>query len=479
MKLIFEKSQQGRGCSILPECDVPVVSMPEGRERRQPLHLPQMAENDLSRHYTQLMKRTHGVNDGFYPLGSCTMKYNPKVNEEAAALPGFQKIHPLQPESTVQGALEVLCTAEQLLCEITGMDNMTFQPAAGAHGELTGLLLIKAYHAARGDTKRTKIIVPDSAHGTNPASAAMAGFHVVSVPSYEDGCVNVEKLREAVGDDTAGLMLTNPNTVGLFDKNILEITKIIHEAGGLCYYDGANLNAVMGIVRPGDMGFDVVHLNLHKTFSTPHGGGGPGAGPVGCKKILTPFLPSPIAVKAEDGYHLDYDRPQSIGSVKDFYGNFLVVLRALTYILTLGKEGIPEAAQNAVLNCNYLMSQLKDVYDMAFDTGCMHEFVMTLSRMKKEHGVSAMDIAKALLDNGIHPPTMYFPLIVEEALMVEPTETESKETLDEAVAVLRKIYEEAVSNPAALHEAPVTTPVRRLDEVGAARNPRLRYQFAE
>ena len=430
MKLIFEKSQQGRGCSILPECDVPVASIP-------------------------------------------------KVNEEAAALPGFQKIHPLQPESTVQGALEVLCTAEQLLCEITGMDNMTFQPAAGAHGELTGLLLIKAYHAARGDTKRTKIIVPDSAHGTNPASAAMAGFHVVSVPSYEDGCVNVEKLREAVGDDTAGLMLTNPNTVGLFDKNILEITKIIHEAGGLCYYDGANLNAVMGIVRPGDMGFDVVHLNLHKTFSTPHGGGGPGAGPVGCKKILTPFLPSPMAVKAEDGYHLDYDRPQSIGSVKDFYGNFLVVVRALTYILTLGKEGIPEAAQNAVLNCNYLMSQLKDVYDMAFDTGCMHEFVMTLSRMRKEHGVSAMDIAKALLDNGIHPPTMYFPLIVEEALMVEPTETESKETLDEAVAVLHKIYQEAVSNPEALHEAPLTTPVRRLDEVGAARNPRLRYQFAE
>lgn len=479
MKLIFEKSREGRGCSILPECDVPVVSVAAGKERKQPLHLPQMAENDLSRHYTQLMKRTHGVNDGFYPLGSCTMKYNPRVNEEAAALPGFQKIHPLQPESTVQGALEVLCTAEKLLCEITGMDNMTFQPAAGAHGELTGLLLIKAYHVARGDTKRTKIIVPDSAHGTNPASATMAGFHVVSVPSYEDGCVNVEKLREAVGEDTAGLMLTNPNTVGLFDKNILEITKIIHEAGGLCYYDGANLNAVMGIVRPGDMGFDVVHLNLHKTFSTPHGGGGPGSGPVGCKKILTPFLPSPMAVKKEDGYHLDYDRPQSIGSVKDFYGNFLVVVRALTYILTLGKEGIPEAAKNAVLNCNYLMSQLKDVYDMAFDTGCMHEFVMTLARMKKEHGVSAMDIAKALLDNGIHPPTMYFPLIVEEALMVEPTETESKETLDEAVEVLHKIYQEAITNPEALHEAPLTTPVRRLDEVGAARNPHLRYQFAE
>ena len=479
MKLIFEKSREGRKCSIFPPCDVPVATLSDGEKRSQPLHLPEMGENDLSRHYTQLMKRTHGVNDGFYPLGSCTMKYNPKINEEAAALPGFQKIHPLQPESTVQGALEVLCTAEKLLCEITGMDNMTFQPAAGAHGELTGLLLIKAYHVARGDTKRTKIIVPDSAHGTNPASATMAGFHVVSVPSYEDGCVNVEKLREVVGEDTAGLMLTNPNTVGLFDKNILEITDIVHQAGGLCYYDGANLNAVMGIVRPGDMGFDVVHLNLHKTFSTPHGGGGPGSGPVGCKKILTPFLPSPVAVQKEDGYYLDYDRPQSIGAVKDFYGNFLVDVKALTYILTLGREGIPEAAQNAVLNCNYLVSQLKDVYDMAFDTGCMHEFVMTLARMKKEHGVTAMDIAKALLDNGIHPPTMYFPLIVEEALMWEPTETESKETLDEVVEVLRKIYQDAVTNPQQLHDAPLTTPVRRLDEVGAARNPRLRYVFPQ
>ena len=479
MKLVFEKGADGRHLSVLPPCDVPAFTPEDNMRRSVKPRLPHMSETEISRHYTQMAGRTHGVNDGFYPLGSCTMKYNPKVNEEAAALPGFKKIHPLQPLSTVQGALEVLWNAERLLCEITGMDAMTFEPAAGAHGEFTGLLLIKAYHVHRGDEKRTKIIVPDSAHGTNPASAAMCGYQVVSIPSREDGCVDLDQLRQAVGEDTAGLMLTNPNTVGLFDKNILEITKIIHEAGGLCYYDGANLNAVMGIVRPGDMGFDVVHLNLHKTFSTPHGGGGPGAGPVGCKKILTPFLPSPMAVKAEDGYHLDYDRPQSIGSVKDFYGNFLVVVRALTYILTLGKEGIPEAAQNAVLNCNYLMSQLKDVYDMAFDTGCMHEFVMTLSRMKKEHGVSAMDIAKALLDNGIHPPTMYFPLIVEEALMVEPTETESKETLDEAVAVLHKIYQEAVSNPEALHEAPLTTPVRRLDEVGAARNPRLRYQFAE
>ena len=477
MKLIFEKGKEGRGCCVLPECDVPVVSVDDAYKREQPLHLPQMAENDLSRHYTELMKRTHGVNDGFYPLGSCTMKYNPKVNEEIASLPGFTKIHPLQPEDTAQGCLEVLYTAKDFLCEITGMDNMTFQPAAGAHGELTGMLLIKAYHVDKGNTKRTKIIVPDSAHGTNPASAAMAGFEVVSVPSAPDGCVDVEKLKEVVGEDTAGLMLTNPNTVGLFDKNILEITKIIHDAGGLCYYDGANLNAVMGVVRPGDMGFDCVHLNLHKTFSTPHGGGGPGSGPVGCKAFLEPYMPVPVTVKKDDGYHLDYDRPKSMGSVKGFYGNFLVVVKALSYIYTLGKEGIPEAAKNAVLNCNYMMSQLKDVYDMAFDKGCMHEFVMTISRLKKEKDVSAMDIAKALLDNGIHPPTMYFPLIVDEALMVEPTETESKETLDEVIAVLHKIYEDAVNTPEALHEAPVTTVVRRLDEVGAARHPHLRYEF--
>ena len=477
MKLIFEKGREGRGCCILPECDVPVAALSEENQRRQPMHLPEMAENDLSRHYTELMKRTHGVNDGFYPLGSCTMKYNPKVNEEIASLPGFTRIHPSQSEASAQGCLEVLYTAKEFLCEITGMDNMTFQPAAGAHGELTGMLLIKAYHVDKGNTKRTKIIVPDSAHGTNPASAAMAGFEVISVPSAPDGCVDVEKLKEVVGDDTAGLMLTNPNTVGLFDKNILEITKIIHDAGGLCYYDGANLNAVVGIVRPGDMGFDVVHLNLHKTFATPHGGGGPGSGPVGCKEFLTPYMPLPVTVKDADGYHLDYNRPKSIGSVKGFYGNFLVDVKALAYIYTLGKEGIPEAAENAVLNCNYMMSRLKDVYEMAFDTGCMHEFVMTLSKLKKEQGVSAMDIAKGMLDYGIHPPTMYFPLIVDEALMVEPTETESKETLDEVADVLHKIYETAVNNAQALHEAPVSTPVRRLDEVGAARNPHLRFDF--
>ncbi|WP_274952836.1 aminomethyl-transferring glycine dehydrogenase subunit GcvPB [Angelakisella massiliensis] len=480
MKLIFERSIQGRGCAILPPCDVPVMSLPEAMVRKEPPKLPQVGEIDLSRHYTQLMKQTHGVNDGFYPLGSCTMKYNPRVNEEAAALPGFRRIHPLQPEDTVQGCLEVLVTAEELLCEITGMDRMTFQPAAGAHGELTGLLLIKAYHHHRQDTARTKILVPDSAHGTNPASAAMAGYQVVSIPSGPDGCVDVEALRKAAGPDTAGLMLTNPNTVGLFDRNILEITRIVHEAGGLCYYDGANLNAVMGIARPGDMGFDVVHLNLHKTFSTPHGGGGPGSGPVGCKELLVPYLPIPLAQRdGEGGYRLDWDRPLTIGAVKDFYGNFLVVARALTYILTLGREGIPEAAENAVLNCNYLMTRLKDVYDMAFDTGCMHEFVITLARQKKELGVTAMDVAKGLLDHGIHPPTMYFPLIVEEALMVEPTETESRETLDEAAEAFHEIYRTALSDPELLHQSPLHTPVRRLDEVAAARNPRLQYHFPD
>lgn len=462
MKLIFEKGTPGRHCDLLPDCDVPVHQIGVGRKEK--LNLPELSENEISRHYTGLAGRAHGVNNGFYPLGSCTMKYNPKVNEEAASLEGFAGIHPLQPEHTVRGALRVFDLAEQYLCEITGMDAMTFQPAAGAHGEFTGLLLIKAYHHSRGDEKRTKIIVPDSAHGTNPASATMAGYSVVSIPSREDGCVDLDKLKEAVGEDTAGLMLTNPNTVGLFDKNILEITRIVHDGGGLCYYDGANLNAVMGIVRPGDMGFDVIHLNLHKTFSTPHGGGGPGSGPVGCKEFLRPFLPG-FMVKG----------PQSIGSVKMFYGNFGVVVKALAYIMTLGREGIPEASSNAVLNANYMMNKLSDLYQMAYNETCMHEFVMTLEDLKHDINVSAMDIAKALLDYGIHPPTMYFPLIVHEALMVEPTETESKETLDEAIEVFRNIYEKAKAVPESLHQAPVKTPVRRLDEVTAARKPVLRY----
>ena len=477
MKLLFERSHPGRRCTILPACDVPTCEIDPALCREQAPHLPQMSENELSRHYTELAKQTYGVNDGFYPLGSCTMKYNPKVNDQIAALPGFASIHPLQPEETVQGCLEALDLAAQYLCEITGMDDMTFQPAAGAHGELTGLMLIKKYHQENGHEGRVNILVPDSAHGTNPASASMAGFHVVSIPSLPNGCVDIEALRQAADEHTAGLMLTNPNTVGLFDPNIAEITEIVHKAGGLCYYDGANLNAIMGIVRPGDTGFDVVHLNLHKTFSTPHGGGGPGSGAVGCKDFLKPFLPSPTLTHDEPGYHLHRDNPQSIGAVKSFYGNFLVVVRALCYLLSLGKEGVPEASQNAVLNCNYMMSHLKDLYDIAFDTGCMHEFVMTLENLKKEKGVTAMDIAKALLDNGIHPPTMYFPLIVEEALMVEPTETETRETLDHAIEVFRNIYIQAQEHPEQMHELPLHTPVRRLDEVGAARNPRLRYTF--
>ena len=475
--LIFEKSKTGRKCQNLPECDVPVVTLDAKDKREVKLHLPELSEGELSRHYTELAKKSHGVNDGFYPLGSCTMKYNPRVNEVAAGLEGFTDIHPLQPTETVQGCLEVLKTLESYLCEIAGMKRMTFQPAAGAHGEFTGLLLIKSYHKSRGDEKRKKIIVPDSAHGTNPASAAMAGFSVVSVPSGPDGCVDIEKLKEIAGDDVAGLMLTNPNTVGLFDKNILEITKIIHDCGGLCYYDGANLNAVMGTVRPGDMGFDVIHLNLHKTFSTPHGGGGPGSGPVGCKEFLVPFLPS-ILVEGEDKL-VAVKEKDSIGEMKNFYGNFLVVVRALAYVMTLGKEGIPEASKNAVLNANYMMNKLKDLYTMAYDEVCMHEFVMSLADLKKQTGVSAMDIAKGLLDFEIHPPTMYFPLIVDEALMVEPTETESKETMDEAIAVFRKLYETAGEDAESLHNAPMTTPVTRMDEVGAARHPILRYQFED
>ncbi|MGX7417579.1 aminomethyl-transferring glycine dehydrogenase subunit GcvPB [Carnobacterium gallinarum] len=476
MKLIFEKSRTGRKNQLLPELDVPFSGIPSEFERKQALHLPEIVQPDISRHYTELAKATHGVNDGFYPLGSCTMKYNPKINDELANLSGFSGIHPLQPEHTVQGCLEVFVTAENYLTEITGMDAMTFQPAAGAHGELTGLLMIKAYHESRGDFKRKKIIVPDSAHGTNPASASMVGYTTINIPSDASGCVDLDQLKAVVDEETAGLMLTNPNTVGIFEQQIIEITSIIHKAGGLNYYDGANLNAIMGIVKPGDMGFDVIHLNLHKTFSTPHGGGGPGAGPIGCKALLAPFLPMYYPVQTNEGIH--FDSPiETIGSVKGFYGHFLIVLRALTYILTLGQEGIPAAAKNAVLNANYMMNQLSDLYDVSYQGICMHEFVLTLARLKKETGITALDVSKAILDHGMHPPTMYFPMTISEALMVEPTETESKETLDDAIAVYRQIYQEAYDHPQVLHEAPIHTQIRRLDEVGAARNPKLRFKF--
>lgn len=465
MKTIFEQGAPGHGLSLLPACDVPVVTLAPARKK--PLRLPQVSENELIRHYTALSHRVHGMNDGFYPLGSCTMKYNPKVNEALAALPGFARLHPLQPEQTAQGALELLYETGKLLGEVTGMDAFTLQPAAGAHGEFTGLLLIKAYHLARGDAARTEIIVPDSAHGTNPASSVMAGFRVVNIPSGADGCVDLAALRAAVGPQTAGLMLTNPNTVGIFDKNILEITKIIHDAGGLCYYDGANLNAVMGVVRPGDMGFDCIHLNLHKTFSTPHGGGGPGAGAVGCKDFLKPYLPHSATLDGEG--HIQ---------VRAFAGNFLVVVRALAYLLTLGREGVPEAAQNAVLNANYLMRRMAGTFRPAFDRICMHEFVLDLSEFKKETGVSALDVAKTLIDYGMHPPTMYFPLIVHEALMLEPTETESRETLDEAAEIFRKLYELGHKDPEYMHAAPHHAQIGRPDEVQAARNPILRWTRA-
>ena len=465
MKLIFEKSVTGRGMQYLPGCDVEEVALSAGLARETAPALPEISETDLSRHYTELNKRVHGVNSGFYPLGSCTMKYNPRIDEEMAALPGFIGVHPLAPKHTVEGCREVLDTARELLCEITGMDDMTFQPAAGAHGEFTGVLLIKQYHNARGDSKRTKIIVPDSAHGTNPATAAMCGYTIVNIPSAPNGCVDLEALKAVLGEDTAGLMLTNPNTVGIFDENILEITRLVHEAGGLCYYDGANLNAVMGVVRPGDMGFDCIHLNLHKTFATPHGGGGPGSGAVGCKAHLAAYLPKSATV--EEPGHIQ---------VKAFCGNFLVVVKALTYILSLGKEGIPEAARNAVLNANYLLTRIRGTFEPAFDRICMHEFVLDLSRFKKETGVSALDVAKSLIDNGMHPPTMYFPLIVHEALMLEPTETESRETLDWAAEVFRRLYELGYKDPVYMHGAPHNAQIGRPDEVMAARNPILRYQ---
>ena len=472
MKTIYERSVKGRHCTILPTCDVEEV-LPNTM-RQTPLHLPECSETDISRHYTELAKQTFGVNDGFYPLGSCTMKYNPKVNEAMAALPGFKDVHPYQ---EAQGCLEVYALAEKYLCEITGMDAMTFQPAAGAHGELTGLMLMKKYHEDHGDDKRTKIIVPDTAHGTNPASSTMCGFQVVNIDSAEDGGIDLEKLKEVCDETTAGLMLTNPNTLGIFDKNIKEITDIVHAAGGLCYYDGANLNAIMGITRPGDMGFDCIHLNLHKSFSTPHGGGGPGSGPVGCKENLQEYLPGMKVVEKDNGYALEERGPKSIGAVKAFYGNFLVVVRALTYILTLGKEGIPEVAKNAVLNANYMKHLLEGKYTVAYPGTCMHEFVLTLEKEKKEYNVSALDVAKTLQDYGMHPPTMYFPLNVHEALMVEPTETESKETIDEVANAFLEIYKKIATNPEELHQTPKNTPIGRPDEVGAARTPVLKIEF--
>ncbi|WP_197407435.1 aminomethyl-transferring glycine dehydrogenase subunit GcvPB [Olsenella massiliensis] len=480
MELLFERSVPGRGCDLVPPPDVPAVDFGEELLRRRPPRLPELSEVDLSRHYSKLARHAHGVNDGPYPLGSCTMKYNPSVNERVAALPGFADLHPLQPLGSVQGALAVLHELETLLTQICGMDRATFQPAAGAQGEYTGLLLIRACLAARGQAGRTKVIVPDSAHGTNPASATMAGFAVVSVGSTAEGGVKLDELRAALGPDTAALMLTNPNTLGLFDPNIVEICRLVHDAGALCYYDGANLNAIMGRVRPGDMGFDCMHVNLHKTFSTPHGGGGPGSGPVLCKEFLAEFLPGPVVREqtAQDGsVRLGLATPaKSVGRVRSFYGNFLTCVRALTYLKRLGAEGVCEASAQAVLNANYLAKRLSAAFDLPFGQRCMHEFVMSLAPLKERTGVTAMDVAKRLLDFGIHPPTMYFPLIVHEALMVEPTETEDKKSLDHVADVLLDIAREAQEAGGRLHEAPFGCFVGRPDEVTAARHPLLRHE---
>lgn len=477
--LIFELSTEGRIGYSLPEMDIPEIDLgellPEGYLREEEPELPEVSELDIMRHYTALSKRNHGVDSGFYPLGSCTMKYNPKINENVARFNGFAHLHPLQDESSVQGALELMYDLQEHLIEITGMDEVTLQPAAGAHGEWTGLMMIRSYHEANGDTKRTKVVVPDSAHGTNPASATVAGFETVTVKSNENGLVDLEDLRRVVGEDTAALMLTNPNTLGLFEENILEMAEIVHGAGGKLYYDGANLNAVLSKARPGDMGFDVVHLNLHKTFTGPHGGGGPGSGPVGVKADLIPFLPKPVLVKNGDQYEFDYDRPQSIGRVKPYYGNFGINVRAYTYIRTMGPDGLKAVTENAVLNANYMMRRLAPFFDLPFDRHCKHEFVLSGKRQKKL-GVRTLDIAKRLLDFGYHPPTIYFPLNVEECIMIEPTETESKETLDAFVDAMIQIAKEAEENPEIVQEAPHTTVIGRLDETMAARKPVLRYQ---
>lgn len=481
--LIFEESKKERVAFSLPEIDVPEKTLNSLIDneyiRKNDPEFPEVSELQLVRHYMALSKRNFGVDNGFYPLGSCTMKYNPKVNEVIARLDGFTKVHPYQDESTVQGALELLYRLQVNLEAITGMDAMTLQPAAGAHGEWTGLMIIRAFHEANHDIKRTKVIIPDTAHGTNPASASVAGFEAVTVKSDANGLVDLEDLERVADDHTAALMLTNPNTLGLFETHIQDIARIVHAAGGKVYYDGANMNAIMGVTRPGDMGYDVVHLNLHKTFTGPHGGGGPGSGPVGVKKELAPFLPKPVIIKKEDGtYGFDYDRPDSIGRVKAFYGNFGINVRAYAYIRTMGAEGLSQVSKDAVLNANYLLKRLSGNFDTPFKQFCKHEFVLSGSRQKKL-GVRTLDMAKRLLDFGYYPPTIYFPLIVDEAMMIEPTETESKETLDAFADRLIEISHEAEENPEIVQEAPHQTVISRLDETRAARHPILRYQKPE
>jgi glycine dehydrogenase subunit 2 len=476
--LIFELSKPGRHGTSVPESDVPQVEIPS-ELRRTSLDLPEVSEIDVIRHYTRMSQKNHAIDINFYPLGSCTMKYNPKINEVVARMPGFAHIHPLQEPRTVQGALELMHELQSYLAEISGFDTVTLQPAAGAHGELVGVLVARAYHEQRGDAARDTVLVPDSAHGTNPATAAMAGFKVVTVPSDDRGNVDIEALRGLVGPSTAALMITNPNTLGLWDEHIQEVVDVVHEAGGLVYNDGANFNAILGIVRPGDLGIDIMHFNLHKTFSTPHGGGGPGSGPVGVRADLAQFLPAPLIQRTDDAdgnatYDLSWP-DNTIGKVHSFFGNFGMHVRAYCYIRMHGAEGLRQVSEDAVLAANYLLAKLRDRYVVAYDRTCMHEFVLSARRQKAQNGVRTLDIAKRLLDFGVHPPTTYFPLIVDEALMIEPTETESIETLDYFINAMLQIADEAENDPDYVKSAPHETEYKRLDDVAANRNLNLRW----
>jgi len=481
-RLIFEISKPGHIGYSLSDDEFSKVDytkfFDEGTTRETEIDFPEVNETEVVRHYTALSNLNFGVDTGFYPLGSCTMKYNPKINEEMAAIPKLSHVHPDQPESDVQGTLELMHNASTSLAEITGMDVMSLQPAAGSHGELTGLMIMKSYHLKNGDSHRTNIIVPDAAHGTNPASANVAGFNIIEIKSMANGAVDLDALEAAIDENFAGLMLTNPSTLGLFERNIEAITKKVHEAGGLLYYDGANMNAIMSKVRPGDMGFDIIHLNLHKTFSTPHGGGGPGAGPIGVKSFLEPFLPYPVLRKDDQVFSLDYDRPDSIGKIKNYFGNIGIIIRAYTYILEMGADGLKRASEVAVLNANYMQSKLKEHYHLPIDELCKHEFVLS-GNFGLTHGINTIDIAKRLIDYGFHPPTIYFPLIIDQAMMIEPTETESLENIDRFIDAMIEIRKEIDENPDLLHQAPVTTFISRIDEVSAARNPILVYKKQE
>lgn len=473
-KLIFEISTKGRKGYALEQKALPKVNLPQNLLRSSKADLPEVSEFDVVRHYTNVSQKNFGVETGFYPLGSCTMKYNPKINDELATLSGFANIHPLQPVETVQGLLKIYHETQNMLSEISGLAAYSLNPFAGAHGELAGLMIIKAYHEKNNDFKRNKIIVPDSAHGTNPASATVCGFDTVEIKSNPDGTVNLEALKAVLNDETAGLMLTNPNTAGVFEKDITEISRLVHEAGGLLYYDGANLNALLGKAKPGDMGFDITHINLHKTFSTPHGGGGPGSGPVGVCTRLTEFLPNPI-VKEKDGFYFFEDSNDSIGALGQFYGNASVYLRAYVYLMTFGKEHMSDIGPLAVLNANYIKDSLKDLFELPIKGYCMHEFVFD-GLLDESTGVKTLDIAKRLLDYGFHAPTVYFPLIFSQSMMIEPTEVESKDTLDEFIKIMRVVAKEAIEQPDMVKTAPHHTIVRRLDEAKAARQPIVKFK---